>query len=619
MTPTLLIVDDEPAIIDAIESSLFDEHYTIYKASCAAEALSVLERHSITVVIADHEMPGMSGADLCATVHKKWPTTYRILLSSNNDTELEPAAIRGDIHQYLAKPWDAMLLRYNINEGIRQQRILEQALNIRSSFQQLDQACFITDKNWVIQIVSASAADWLGDSSEQLIGKNLFSRHISSNSIEDETHLISTLESQAHWQGSFHLNTHSIHGNEAWMSIVPFAEQHYLCIAIPMIDDMLHELSGEAKLSTPTSHSLDDTKNQNFRYLMIKIKHEEKLSLDFITVINERLQLVSDNLYKVIATASGDHIIQLPSSLDSLHINNLLAAIHQGFNEPILFHSLEHFIKWSSEEITGSPLPSSDTEMQNENLPKNEGQLPIDENAHSREPQGDLYQGHSYYQPHQYTLTGFSCLPIFDQHGQAIALMPPSCQKREEIEQWLQDALYCSQEWRNYSDLPIQWINDLSDLKPHQLLKSLAAIVSLGRQPEQDQCTWTLILSSQQLLDIKQADDNIQRQLEKLEVKLLVKNPDHHLNTIKELSHNLPALFSGLCIDSHWLFDGRDQIKRHSIQLLNHLKNSNLLIFAIDITSPQQLAILHTSPCHWLAGDILSVKLLPQQISWLHQ
>ncbi len=42
MNPTLLLVDDEPSITDAIESSLLDEHYTIFKAGCAAEALSVL-------------------------------------------------------------------------------------------------------------------------------------------------------------------------------------------------------------------------------------------------------------------------------------------------------------------------------------------------------------------------------------------------------------------------------------------------------------------------------------------------------------------------------------------------------------------------------------------------
>lgn len=611
MNPTLLLVDDEPAITDAIENSLLDEHYTIFKASCAAEALSVLELHPITVVIADQEMPGMSGLDLCATVHRKWPTTYRILLSSINDGELEPASKNGDIHQYLSKPWDSMLLRYNINEGIRQQGILEQALKIRSSFQQSDQACFITDKNWVIQIASASAADWLGCTNEQLNGKNLFSRLISNNSIEDETHLITTLENQAHWQGSFHLNTESIHGSEAWMSIVPFAEQHYLCLAMPMIDDMLNKLSSEAHINRTAQNVANISPNKAFRYLSISVNHKEKLHLDLITLINERLQLASDNLYQIIASVSGNHIIQLPNSLDKSHIDNLLAAIHQAFIEPIHFQGKEQFIDWSAEEVSDNYLITDKAEQPSAKEP-----VQLDSEDTTKRMN---YQGHSYYQPHHYKHTGFSCLPIFNQHGQAIGLMPPSCPHRDDVEQWQQDALNCSQEWQNYSELPINWVNDFSNLKPHQLLKALAAIVTLTRQKSQYQYKWTLILSAHQLHDIQQAEDSIQTQLEKLEVSLMIKNPDYHLNTIKELHHHLPRLFAGLCIDSHWLFDSRQKIKRHSMQLLNHLKNSDLLIWATDINSPEQLAIMHTSPCHWLAGEILSVKLLPQQISWLHQ
>ncbi len=614
MNPTLLLVDDEPSITDAIESSLLDEHYTIFKAGCAAEALSVLELHPVTVVVADQDMPGMSGIDLCAAVHQKWPTTYRILLSTNDDTELAPASISGDIHQYLAKPWDAMLLRYNINEGIRQQKILQQALLIRSSFQQPEQACFITDANWVIQIVSKSAADWLGIQSALLIGKNLFSHQISQNTIEDETHLITALESQAHWQGSFHLNTQSIHGNEAWMSIVPFADQHYLCLAIPMIDDMLNKLNSDTHATLANTEALT-TNKPNFHYLLIRVQHEEKLNLDFMTIINERLQLVCDNLYHIIATAEGDQIIHLPNSFDKLQIDHLLALIHQTFIQPILFNGREHIIEWSSEEITDDPLMAKRAEKHTNGRLINHAPT-YDHNTAPH--QHKAYLGHSYYQPHHYEQTGFSCLPIFDQHGQAIALMPPHCPQRDNVEQWLHDALNTSQEWRNYSDQPVHWLNDLSDLKVHLLLKSLAAIASLRRQDSQAETRWTLILNAYQLVDIRH-DENIQHQLKQLNIKLLVKNPDYHLNTIKQLSHDLPRLFAGLCIDSHWLFDNRDQIKRHSMQLLNHLRNSDLLVLATDITTAQQLASLHSSPCHWLAGEMLSVKLLPQQISWLHQ
>jgi len=615
MNPTLLLVDDEPAIADAIETSLLDEHYTIYKAGCAAEALSILEQHDITVVITDQVMPGMSGLDLCATVHQRWPTTYRILLSTENEDSLIPASSRGDIHQSMAKPWDAMLLRYNINEGIRQQKILKQALHLKANFQQADQACLITDKNWVIQLASPSAAQWLGYISDQLIGKNLFSRTISNNSIQQETQLINTLEAQNHWQGSFQLNTESIHGNEAWMCIVPFAEQHYLCLAIPMIDDMLNKLSGQKKAPFNQDPLSDKDTNTPFFYLKVIPEHAEKLNLDLITIINERLQLATDGLYQVIATIEGDHIVQLPTSLEATHLASIIGYIQQTFLEPILFQGKETHIRWKSEHLQSIETLHSDPEPRRESLQISRQQ----EQSAELNDTKSTYQGHSYYLPQHYEQTGLSCLPLFDQDGKAVALMPPACPNRDNIEQWLKDALYCSEEWQKYCDKPIHWFNDLSELKPHQSLKALAAIMALSRQRGQDKNTWRLILNQEQLMDIKQADNQIQQQLESLNAKLLIKNPDYHLNTIKELSHSLPKLFAGISIDSHWLFDGREQVKRHSMQLLNHLKNQDLLIIAQGISSPQQLAFLHKSPCHWLGGDILSSKLLPQQISWLHQ
>lgn len=619
MNPTLLLVDDEPAITQAIESSLLDEHYTVYKAGCAAEALSILEHHPITVVITDQEMPGMSGIDLCATIHQRWPTTYRILLSSINEDSLNSASNKGDIHQYLAKPWDAMLLRYNINEGIRQQRILEQALNLRISFQQPDQACLITDKNWVIQLVSPSAAEWLGCSTEELLGQNLFAKAISANSIQQETQLISTLEHQSHWQGSFHLNTMSISGSEAWMCIVPFAEQHFLCLAIPMIDDMLHKLSSEMSFSSKDADFLSVDSNEttlssastlsSFHYLKIVIEHIDKLDLDFITVINEKLQRVSDNLYPIIATSEGDQIIRIPKYVDQAHIDNLLANIHQEFIQPLSFHGREYQLKWHSEIIEHSQIGIKGDSGENE-LGAQVPDLKTSDNP---------YQGHSYYQPQHYAHTGFSCRPIFNQQGQAIALLAPACYKQEDLEQWLNDAIRCSQEWDSYSKTPVQWLNDLSELKPHQVLRAFAAIVALSRQVNQQDNQWWLVLSPDQLSDIKHAEGHIQQQLESLKVKLLVKNPDYHLNNIKEFTHQLPNLFAGLCIDSQWLFEKDQSINRHSIQLLNHLKNQDLVLLATEISTPEQLALLHSSPCHWLAGDLLSVKLLPQQISWLHQ
>lgn len=643
MNPSLLLVDDEQAITDAIESSLADEHYTIYKAGCAAEALSVLEHHAITVMISDQSMPGMSGLELCSVVHERWPTTYRILLlGSEQDKQLihdsASTSHNGDIHQILEKPWDAMLLRYNINEGIRQQRILQQALILRSSFQQEDQACFITDNNWVVLLASPSASHWLGLEQGGLAGKNLFSACISSNAVEDEARIIHTLETQAHWQGNFHFNTRSVHGNESWMCIVPFLEHQYLCIAVPMIDDMLHKLSShslpapEEIEGLPIAGSLiedsliedrliedsliEDSPNkssqikQEHRYLKFTFDHPKANDLDFISVISERLQFATDNLYQIISSAEGIQFLQLPLNLDQCYIDNLLANIHQLFVAPFNFHGQAAQLKWKAELINSQSIHS----ISKPSTEHKEKKASLDKALLNTR-----YKGHSYFQPQKYSNSGFNCLPIFDQNGQAIGLMPPPCTHKEEIEHWLQGALHCSQEWQRYTKNSINWINDFSKLKPHHVLRAIAAMMSLQRQDGQEDNSWWLILSNQQIRDAYHTDDNILQQLDNIKIKVLVSDPDYHLNNIKEISQHLPHSFAGICMSQPWLFDNQKQLKRHSIQLLNHLKKQPLLFLATGIQTAEQLALLHKSPCHWLAGDILSAKLLPQQIAWLHQ
>jgi DNA-binding NtrC family response regulator len=67
----ILVVDDEEAILESLELTLGDE-YRVYTASGGDEALELLEREDIALVISDQVMPGMTGVDcnrstICAT------------------------------------------------------------------------------------------------------------------------------------------------------------------------------------------------------------------------------------------------------------------------------------------------------------------------------------------------------------------------------------------------------------------------------------------------------------------------------------------------------------------------------------------------------------------------
>jgi response regulator RpfG family c-di-GMP phosphodiesterase len=117
---TLLLVDDEPAILSAIRRSLRGESYRILTTSDPREALAILEREAVDVLVSDIDMPGMSGVELVGQVRRAFPEVVRILLTGRGSMESALRAINeGEVHRYLTKPWDEAELREVVAQAIQ--------------------------------------------------------------------------------------------------------------------------------------------------------------------------------------------------------------------------------------------------------------------------------------------------------------------------------------------------------------------------------------------------------------------------------------------------------------------------------------------------------------------
>lgn len=114
----VLLVDDEPRILSALQRSLRREAYDVVQASDARGALEILEQQPIDLVLSDHKMPGLSGVQLLKMVAERWPATTRILMSGWSgeipDAELDAAGL----HALLPKPWDEDGLKDAIRAAI---------------------------------------------------------------------------------------------------------------------------------------------------------------------------------------------------------------------------------------------------------------------------------------------------------------------------------------------------------------------------------------------------------------------------------------------------------------------------------------------------------------------
>lgn len=116
----LLLVDDEPAVLQALRRMFRNETYEIRTAESAAAALELFDSSSsVRVVISDYRMPGMNGVEFLKEVYRRSPETVRIILSGFADrANLQEALLQGRIYKYLPKPWDDTLIKSTVRRGI---------------------------------------------------------------------------------------------------------------------------------------------------------------------------------------------------------------------------------------------------------------------------------------------------------------------------------------------------------------------------------------------------------------------------------------------------------------------------------------------------------------------
>jgi len=103
---TVLFVDDEEKILKSLERGLIDAPYRRLFASSGKEALEILEREEVHIIVTDMRMPGMSGIELLRIVKDKYPQLVRLALSGYTQVGTLLTAInQGEIYRFMTKPW----------------------------------------------------------------------------------------------------------------------------------------------------------------------------------------------------------------------------------------------------------------------------------------------------------------------------------------------------------------------------------------------------------------------------------------------------------------------------------------------------------------------------------
>ena len=116
---TVLFVDDESHVLNSLRRTFRAEPYQSVFYESGQEALELLEKRSIHVIVSDLNMPEMNGLALLKHVQQRYPEIIRLVLSVHADTySILNAINRGNVYRYIVKPGDSKELKVILRQAI---------------------------------------------------------------------------------------------------------------------------------------------------------------------------------------------------------------------------------------------------------------------------------------------------------------------------------------------------------------------------------------------------------------------------------------------------------------------------------------------------------------------
>ncbi|MCY0966265.1 HD domain-containing phosphohydrolase [Parathalassolituus penaei] len=164
----ILLVDDEPAVLQALKRLLYRQ-YQVETASSGHDALAKLSEEPFDLIISDMRMPGMSGADLLAICFERWPDMTRVLITGYSDLESAVKAVNdGNIFRYVNKPWNNEQLRGIVADAL--QRNLLKDLNEKLQARVIEQNEELARLNRELEKKFLQKSDQAGEAEAKLEG-----------------------------------------------------------------------------------------------------------------------------------------------------------------------------------------------------------------------------------------------------------------------------------------------------------------------------------------------------------------------------------------------------------------------------------------------------------------
>jgi diguanylate cyclase (GGDEF)-like protein len=143
----ILYLDDETHNLDAFRRAFHRVDFVsaVHTAALPSEALALLEKYPVSVVVTDQRMPEMTGTEFLAKVIEKWPDPVRLILTGYTDvTAILDAINLGHVYFFVTKPWDPHELVLTVRRAVEhfegRQELARKNRELEKAYQNLEKA-----------------------------------------------------------------------------------------------------------------------------------------------------------------------------------------------------------------------------------------------------------------------------------------------------------------------------------------------------------------------------------------------------------------------------------------------------------------------------------------------
>jgi PAS domain S-box-containing protein len=175
MPATVMVIDDEAGLRDAIGGLLELQGHTVVSASRGSEAREQLRTHAIDAAILDLRLPDVSGLDLLAEIRAHVPDSEVIIVTGYASLPTAVGAIEGAAYSYLVKPLDADHLLTVLERALEKQQLTralrESEERYRLVTENIMDAVFLLDVEGRLVLANSRAVALSGHGAEDVRGR----------------------------------------------------------------------------------------------------------------------------------------------------------------------------------------------------------------------------------------------------------------------------------------------------------------------------------------------------------------------------------------------------------------------------------------------------------------